>query len=652
MLESYEFKSDCIKSKLDTEISKNKTPRRIALYVIFDQDGILDGYRKYYLQELRKVTDKIVAVVCGSITHESRSELEELTDDFFVRENKGLLTYAWIEGIAHIGWDTLEEYDELLMLNDSFFGPFFPLDKMFEAMEQSDADFYGSIKNFEEKTMKNMNGHPFKHNWLRGSICYFYIIRNKLLHSSEFRNYWDSKPVINENLDTFFFNEFDFYDYVRDAGFKVDAYQSDELNGYCFDNLSHNMSKLVCDESIPFARIRPFGSDMKSQSLQLHYGKDTRQVLEFITSKTDYDENLIWDYILRTKNITDIWNQLQLEYIVSKEIVEKPFTYDKKICVILHIYYKDLVEKMANYCENFSGNTDFYITTTNKQTEAVIRAAFSKRKLNFVCKVRKNVGVAMSTLWVTYADVVTNGKYEYICYFHDKKSPYWGHDIEGEQFGERCYDNLMGSNAVIKNIINIFEDNPRLGMVGPPSTYHGHYFNVAMTTCGRNHENVVDLADKLGIHVNIDPNIVPVAPYGDMFWFRANALKKVIGYGLTYDDFDVKYVPDGTIMHAIERIYGFAVQDSGFYYAVAINKDDARADLVNYQYMINQICALLFCNGNVPYSFDEVKNIIMRFNYGKSVPLRIRIKAKLKQILPNWMWNILKNIYHVFNGVR
>ena len=58
----------------------------------------------------------------------------------------------------------------------------------------------------------------------------------------------------------------------------------------------------------------------------------------------------------------------------------------------------------------------------------------------------------MSSLWVTYADVVLEGKYEYICYFHDKKSPYTQFAIHGEQFARRCYENLFGTPEVVKNV--------------------------------------------------------------------------------------------------------------------------------------------------------------------------------------------------------
>lgn len=626
-------------------------PKRIAMYVIYDKDGILDGFRKYYLQELRKEVDYIVGVVSGTLTPESRDELEELTDDFFVRENVGLLAYSWIDGIAHIGWDTLADYDELLMLNDSFFGPFYPLKDMFDACEKSDADFYGAMKNFEEKTYTHIAGKPMKHGHFRGSICYFYIIKSRLLHSAEFKKYWSSKPEIKQDWDTYFFSEMEFFDYVKDAGFKIDAYQGDRLKGYFFDNLSHSMSKLVRDEKIPFARIRSFGTDVKNDSLLIHYGKDPRQTMEYVDKYTDYDTNLIWDFLLRTKNLTDIYNQMQLEYVIPRDSLQKPFAYSKKIAAIVHIYYEDQVEKIANYCENFKLDTDFYITTTSDVTYAAIVEAFENRKLHYECRIRPNVGVAMSTLWITYANIILDGDYEYICYFHDKKSPYSNFAVQGEQFAERCYQNLIGTEYVIKNIINTFEENPRLGILGPPMVYNGEYFMAAARGQAGNYENMVKLIKTLDLHVNVDMSKVPPSAYGDMFWFRPGALRKAISHGFTYDDFDIKYQQDFTLLHAIERSYGYMAQDSGYYYADVINTDDARSDLMNYQYMLQQICISFMHHGFNPHTYLAAKDIAEHYpRY--TAPKYIRFKNTVRKYCPKFIWNIARKIYHLTGGTK
>lgn len=635
---------------------KNNRPSRIAIYVIYDKDGILDGFRKYYLKELGKVVDHILAVVCGELTSESRNELYDFVDEIYVRENKGLLAGAWVDGIAHIGWDTLDKYDELFMLNDSFFGPLYPLEDMMDAMEKSDSDFYGAMRNFEDKNITSFFGHSLKHGHIRGSICYFYIIKSRLLHSSKFRKYWEKMPEINQDGDTYFYAELNFYDYVIDAGFKVDSYQSDKLKGYFFDNLSHNMKKLIQDDKIPFARIRPFGSDMMYQGLSMGYARDPRDTLQFIDEHTDYDVNLIWDYLLRTKNLTDIYYQLQLENVVPKNIVEKPFEYSKKCAVILHIYYNDLVERLADYCLNFPDNTDFYITTTTEETNETIEREFKARNLNFTSKIRPNVGVAMSTLWVTYADVVTSGEYEYICYFHDKKSPYMDYTMHGDSFATRCYDNLFGTKEIVKNIINIFEDNKRLGMLGVPVVYHGQYFGVHVLTWQVNYENTVKLAKKLKLNVPIKQDVIPVAPYGDMFWFRSDALKKAIGQGLTYDDFDVEYKSDGTFMHAIERIYGFCAQDAGYYYAEVMNTDDARSDLINYQYMLYNIIDILISNKQMVTNYEVTKDVIRYHTSPDSkmsvMTARMALKTIIKAKIPKPIWKFFKKIYHAFGGKK
>lgn len=631
-------------------------PKRIAIYVIYDKDGVLDSFRKYYLTELSKVVDYILAVVCGTLTPESRDELEKIANEIYVRENKGLLAGAWVDGIGHIGWDTLNQYDELFMLNDSFFGPLYPLNDMMDAMEKSDADFYGAMRNFEDKNITNFFGHRPSHGYIRGSICYFYVIKSRLLHSSEFKSYWSKLPPIEQDSDTYFYAEINFYDFVVDAGFKVDAYQTDKLKGYYFDNLTHNMEKLVRDDKIPFVRIRPFGSDMMYQALTMGYGKDPRETLKYIEEHTNYDVGMIWDYLLRTKNLTDIYYQLQMEYIVPKDTVEKPFTYDKKCAVILHIYYQDQVERLANYCLNFPENTDFYVTTTKEETNDAVNKAFKSRDLHVVSKVRPNVGVAMSTLWVTYADVVTNGDYEYICYFHDKKSPYLNYAMHGDTFAVRCYDNLFGTKEIVKNIINLFEENPRMGVLGVPVVYHGQYFGVHLLSWPINYENTVKLSKELRLDVSIKADVAPVAPYGDMFWFRANAMKKAIGHGFTYDDFDVEYKSDGTFMHAIERIYGFCAQDAGYYYAEVLNADDARSDLVNYQYMLYHLVDILITNKQLVTNFEITKDVVRYHTAAENAMTpavaRKALKTLIKAKTPTGIWNFFKRIYHFLGGKK
>ena len=69
--------------------------------------------------------------------------------------------------------------------------------------------------------------------------------------------------------------------------------------------------------------------------------------------------------------------------------------------------------------------------------------------------------------------------------------------MSGEQFATRCYENLFGSKELVKNIINLFEENQRLGVLGAPMVYNGDYFAVSWRNWSGNYQNTVNLAQKI-----------------------------------------------------------------------------------------------------------------------------------------------------------
>lgn len=67
-------------------------------------------------------------------------------------------------------------------------------------------------------------------------------------------------------------------------------------------------------------------------------------------------------------------------------------------------------------------------------------------------------------------------------------------------------------------------------------------------------------------------------PFGSVFWFRVKALAPLFDHGWKHEDFPPEPLPqDGTISHAIERIYPFVAQGAGYYPAQAMSADYAVA---------------------------------------------------------------------------
>lgn len=120
-------------------------------------------------------------------------------------------------------------------------------------------------------------------------------------------------------------------------------------------------------------------------------------------------------------------------------------------------------------------------------------------------------------------------EYDLICFAHDKKSQQLQYGISGFHFSERLFKNTLGSREYVENIIDLFDDEPRLGIVCPPPPYHAEYFgNGSNAQWEGDYASTKALYDKLGLKCPIDEQHAPMAPLGNVFWFRPAALKGLV----------------------------------------------------------------------------------------------------------------------------
>ena len=60
--------------------------KRICIFLIYDNAGIVDRYIYYYLFELKKVA-KIIIVVNGGIKEDGLGKLNNITNNIYIRNN-------------------------------------------------------------------------------------------------------------------------------------------------------------------------------------------------------------------------------------------------------------------------------------------------------------------------------------------------------------------------------------------------------------------------------------------------------------------------------------------------------------------------------------------------------------------------------------
>ncbi|PZV40426.1 hypothetical protein B5V02_00625, partial [Mesorhizobium kowhaii] len=104
----------------------------------------MDDYVIFLLEKLREFVERIVVVSNGDLTKHSEVAVEKVCDQLLIRENEGFDVGGYKAGMEAIGFDALSEYDELILLNDTCYGPIFPFSEMFSEMEGRNSDFWGA----------------------------------------------------------------------------------------------------------------------------------------------------------------------------------------------------------------------------------------------------------------------------------------------------------------------------------------------------------------------------------------------------------------------------------------------------------------------------------------------------------------------------
>lgn len=135
---------------------------RLVIYVFYEKNGEVRDYVTYCINGLKEVAKNILVVINSSINDDSLQKLKDLDVEILQRENIGFDFAAYKVGIEHIGYDKLKNYDELILTNNSYYGPIYPFSEMFNEMAKRECDFWGINRHPEVKNEKYHQLLPIK----------------------------------------------------------------------------------------------------------------------------------------------------------------------------------------------------------------------------------------------------------------------------------------------------------------------------------------------------------------------------------------------------------------------------------------------------------------------------------------------------------
>ena len=226
----------------------------------------------------------------------------------------------------------------------------------------------------------------------------------------------------------------------------------------------------------------------------------------------------------------------------------------------IHAYYIDLLPRLRAHLEANQLRPDLFISTTSIESAAEARRLLEGYSARTEVRMVPNVGRDIAP-FLTYFGPQLVHDYDVIGHVHTKKSQFLGNADVVKTWVNFVYENILGGETggpMIDRILNTMAEAPDVGIVFPSDPN--------LISWSRNRDQGEQLARKLGL--NGLPEIIDF-PAGTMFWMRAEVLRPFVELGLRHTDYPAEPIAyDGTMLHALERLFGVAPVLQGYRAAV------------------------------------------------------------------------------------
>lgn len=227
----------------------------------------------------------------------------------------------------------------------------------------------------------------------------------------------------------------------------------------------------------------------------------------------------------------------------------------------IHAFYPNVVRKIAERLALNRNRPDLFINAADpKSLNTALGALRGYQGRIKEARVVANRGRDIGPFLTEFGSELVRD-YDLIGHVHTKRSV----SLSDRDFVDRwvnlLYENILGGKQggqMMDRIIAQFAKNEHIGIVFPADPH--------ILAWSQNEAIARKLALRLGLEQL--PEFFDF-PMGSMFWLRAAALEPFVALGLSWNDYPAEPVAnDGTILHAVERLFGLVAESRGLGVAV------------------------------------------------------------------------------------
>jgi lipopolysaccharide biosynthesis protein len=253
------------------KISDIQKKKRITLLAGYDKQSIVQDYVVYLAKSLAEFSD--VYYTCDNkLSEKEIAKIKPYTKNIW-HQSHGMYDFgSWKIMIQELGWDFISQYDEMLIINDSCYGPLYDLKPILDEMSDRDCDFWGITSNTETKYHIQ---------------SYFVLFKKSVMKNDFFKNFWEIVTIQKSQRDIINKYEIELTQKLLKIGFKSDTITKTKYKR----NPTKYPMTLLKKYKCPFLKIKCFTFPEENLFECISDFKHE------INNKTNYNVNFILDHI-------------------------------------------------------------------------------------------------------------------------------------------------------------------------------------------------------------------------------------------------------------------------------------------------------------------------------------------------------------------
>lgn len=600
-----------------------------ALYIITGGTTIV-ARSLYMIRELEGRFDQLYVAVPKRLKDSSRlKRIEKMVDDVILDDNICNISTGIKAGLNYLRQDYKDGTEEIWIISSDVYGPLGDMNEHIQTVRRSEADVIAPYFHNTVIDPRFTETSPDE----RIPYLDFTVFKEGVLGRAVFWDFLTNMPKTSDYWEDFtkftvpFFRALSSAEIIFDYFLDPTMLETADPRIWEFHKIAENAP--VFSQAALFLQPELY-------DLYAIYGE---RALQAVKAKAPKLHEIVWADILLDNSLRDIYTKFdEMEIIPDRRLIQDRTEWGfGEVAIFIHAYYARMMPEFWELIVKIPGKFKLFITTATEENqikinEFLVEHGLPKTQYD-VRVVEVNRGRDMSSLFITFKDVILSGEYDVCLRLHSKRTPQVARQV-GESFKDHLFENLVYNEDYVANIYDYLEDNPNIGLLIPPVIHIG--FGTLGHSWFNNRDGVESLIGELDLSVILDEH-TPIAPYGTMYWFRAEALKQMFAWPWRFDSYNKEpnHV-DGGLAHLQERLIGYVCQNAGYRVVSIMNRHAAARNYVKLEYK-----AQLFAAHMPTANIYEQRNMLMEQLDDQVLGMSKRQRRNAYQRLASWYQRVI-----------